>query len=63
MIHKEISERLKRANERNERRINRSRSNTLPSGVTPFRTLQAQLCAFDLKQFKGKSEGNLQTQF
>ncbi len=63
MIHKEISERLKRANERNERRINRSRSNTLPSGVTPFRTLQAQLCAFDLKQFKGKSEGNLQTPF
>ena len=32
MIHKEMSERLKRAKERNERRINRSRSMTLPSG-------------------------------
>lgn len=36
---------------------------TLPSGVTPFRTLQAQLCAFDLTKFKGKSEGTLQTPF
>ena len=58
-----MSERLKRAKERNERRINRSRSMTLPSGVTPFRTLQAQLCAFDLTKFKGKPEGTLQTPF
>ena len=63
MIRKEMSERLKRAKERNEKRINRSRSKTLPSGVTPFRTLQAQLCAFDLTKFKGNSEGTLQTPF
>lgn len=63
MIRKEMSERLKRAKERNERRIKRSRSMTLPSGVTPFRTLQAQLCAFDLTKFKGKPEGTLQTPF
>lgn len=63
MIRKEMSERLKRAKERNERRINRSRSMTLPSGVTPFRTLQSQLCEFDLTKFKGNSEGTLQTPF
>lgn len=61
MIRKEIEERLKIASERN--RTRRTRSVTLPSGVTPFRTLQAQLCAFDLTKFKGKPEGTLQTPF
>ena len=36
---------------------------TLPSGVTPFRTLQAQLCAFDLSDKKNQKEGTLQTPF
>ena len=54
MIRKEIEERLKSASERN--RTRRTRSVTLPSGVTPFRTLQAQLCAFDLSDKKIKKK-------
>lgn len=62
-IRKEISKRLERAQKRNVWRINKSRSMTLPSGVTPFRTLQAQLCAFDLSDKKNQKEGTLQTPF
>lgn len=62
-IRKEISKRLERAQKRNVWRINKSRSMTLPSGVTPFRTLQAQLCAIDLSDKKNQKEGTLQTPF
>ena len=56
-----VGERLGRAQSRNSHRM--LREGQAGPNVSHFRTLQAQLCSFDLTHFRGRREGSLQTPF